>query len=443
MRRAQPKPADAPARPPAELLGAAPAAAEQPPEGAFVSGTTYAASIYGDLATADDMGGTGARAGGGNCRPRHAPAPGDPPLWVTDPQSPATGSPVSNTGDRTYNGQPATTVGLDWLHLSGPSQHLQTVLRICRQVFGLQRDEWADGPGLMFYKDTYRHPLGLVLCYTRDPSERNGQHCTLSIPGTAFPVLGIEHVLVLNTELHGCGFRGTRVDLRMDWHGEGLTLIEEMTAACRAGHLARLRSWEPKEAYGREGRTAYGCNLGKRESPVFYRAYDKGLEQGDRKEGEWVRLELELKGDRAATFMLDLAKMAGSGYFEWDKLTAGVLFGHVDFREGDKQQRISTRRQCGFWRDLVANIETVTYLPERTKTTMDKHWAWLQRCVLPCLDAVMQNAGLDPEQLWDLLSDGLEPMVDAMLRPVVYEYVQHFKLGQTEGPVWYDGRGAA
>ncbi len=319
------------------------------------------------------------------------------------------------------------TIGIDWMRWSGPSEQVEHVRRYLSDTLDLSREEWQHHmPGFWFYAERYSHPYGVNICFTSEKEGRNCEHCTIELTGDAIQRAGVITALEVNRDLAGRGFAATRFDVYVDWEGEDIQLIEEVHGACNHGHLCMLRSWSVQESTGDSARSGYTVYLGSRQSDVLYRFYDKGLEQGGGKSGVWIRAELELKKERSRALALELAQL-DNGYQGWEALAAGVWAGHVDFREGSKQQRRSSRRQCDFWKRLIEDIESIRYRVTRTKTDMDRHREWLRRCVFPLLQAVSKRTDLDMCQMWDELAADVEPMVDADTRPLVWEYVQYLR----------------
>lgn len=93
----------------------------------------------------------------------------------------------------------------------------------------------------------------------------------------------------------------TRLDVSFDDH-DGLLDIEQLMSDARAGeYVSKWRGGDVTYGIGEDtGRTVL---FGSRKSEVLLRIYDKAAERGFTDGRHWIRVELQLRRDRAAAFL--------------------------------------------------------------------------------------------------------------------------------------------
>lgn len=107
----------------------------------------------------------------------------------------------------------------------------------------------------------------------------------------------------------------TRIDGYIDYVDQGKVLYTNAKASCEIDELCRMRS------YGDNSRRTVGkrpdrlhLNLGRRDSSVCGRIYDKGLEtKSTTFAGQWERLEIEWKGNRVQEVARQLYRRVKNG----------------------------------------------------------------------------------------------------------------------------------
>jgi len=151
------------------------------------------------------------------------------------------------------------------------------------------------------YEDSWISPdLGNARVMVSRPGDRMGIH--IQLPGQALSALGWKKALQICRELVGSV---TRIDIACDCKGQSdatdiYGALIAKTAVTRAQKYALM--------VGNTGKTVY---VGSRASERFLRVYDKAAQTGTA--GNWTRIELECKGDRAkwiAAYVLDEGERA-------------------------------------------------------------------------------------------------------------------------------------
>jgi DNA relaxase NicK len=145
-----------------------------------------------------------------------------------------------------------------------------------------------------------------ITVYSTDSSSRLG--CHVVIPGSALLSLrerGIGADVLLQ-KVVAARAKVTRLDLAKDAQDEAFQLIQ-LSQELETGHWtgAAQKASTVKSSDG--GMT---CYIGSRQSERFIRVYNKGVESGQG--GDWIRLELETKGETANLIAHGLADGASN-----------------------------------------------------------------------------------------------------------------------------------
>ena len=289
----------------------------------------------------------------------------------------------------------------------------------------MSREGWGRGErGMHFFEASDKHAVGVLLLYSDDraPGHAHPGRMAVMLSGEAIQHLGQEAALWLNAELHRLGFHATRCDSRIDLYGDGITLIDDVLAACEAGELCRLRTHALRTDKTRGRLKKHGVNLGTREgSGRYIRIYDKGLEQGDRGPGQWVRIELEATESIGRQLGADLA---GCVPCERRAKLAGAILGAVDFRERKAGETALARRpRVGWWQQLCWLARRCVYRSERTKTSGARRVGWLRSTVLPQIQAIADATGYELGQALDMLCGQVVPAAEPMKDPASHELI--------------------
>ena len=185
--------------------------------------------------------------------------------------------------------------------------------------------EWVETSGLYSYKYGAEHSTGIKVFWSDDM--KMGIHTVYS--GTA---LRNVNALELIATLWALGAKFTRIDVCNDDFGEGITTVRDYVEMYQSGdYEGRKRSWHEIKS-GNGGHTFY---IGSRQSERMIRIYDKGSEQGLDAD-QWVRVELELKGD-AAVGLAQHIGFYGANMQEID--FAGLMNAFVVFPNSTAWQR--------------------------------------------------------------------------------------------------------
>lgn len=248
---------------------------------------------------------------------------------------------------------PGIYVGLDWLRFTGPEEWRGKLRDSLQEAAGTKPERTR---GAAFFREGLIWKPGVMLSWSH-PSKI----CQVDFQGGRLRLMDGERRIKIFRTLMGMGMKPTRIDAFIDFVDKGLDLYENAKASCERDELCRMRS------YGDNSRRSVGkspdrlhLNLGRRDSPVCGRIYDKGLETKTTKTaGRWERLEIEWKGDRVVEF----AQRLYYARDEWEAFLTSFVLGAVDFREVNGQSKLSRRPRCDWWERVLNGHEEMRAAP--------------------------------------------------------------------------------
>lgn len=193
-------------------------------------------------------------------------------------------------------------IRIDWLTVTKTGGEAVTTLNralYCANeildMIGLERTDFpVPGKAAAFYQYNLKYAEGLWVDVSTN----------LDIQGIRVTMSG-SYLLTVKTypiikNIKDFGLNVTRVDVAIDVKGAGVT-VPQFAEAYRKGHTGR--KYVNSYVEGTTGSTFY---IGSRTSEKMVRIYDKAAESG--KEGDWIRFELECKGDSAIGALNSLYK---------------------------------------------------------------------------------------------------------------------------------------
>jgi DNA relaxase NicK len=189
------------------------------------------------------------------------------------------------------------------------------------------------------YKTAYRNGYG-ALCQWN--TERPEMRVLTQYSGTTLARYQDENIRPTSLlQLHAIkdGSRLTRIDLAFDLHDTGLSISEQYESLKRGN--AKAATSKANLIVGVTGGTT--LYIGSRQSDKFLRIYDKAAEQEI--PGDWVRVELEIKGDTAQALGKQIS-MASE--YELAAIAKGMLWSMVQFPDEIWQNLCSESSPVGF-----------------------------------------------------------------------------------------------
>lgn len=202
---------------------------------------------------------------------------------------------------------------------------------------------------------------------------------------------------ILN-RVYDWGGKLTRMDIAFD-DMVGLLNVDIMYDKIRDGEI--VTRWRKVTRLnginvGNSLKTGDTLSVGSRASQAYLRIYDKKLERetkGFDVTGidHWVRVELELKAEKADHFGKILAETArGSEAGSASQLCSNLLMGMIDFKDTDPLDSNKSRWQTArFWAEFVCATAKIKLSIPKVQKTLDDSKEWVQKTVSPTLAMIV------------------------------------------------------
>lgn len=205
----------------------------------------------------------------------------------------------------------------------------------------------------------------------------------------------------------GRGGKITRIDIALDDFDSILDMdriyekliLGEVTTRWR--RVARIEG----AMMGEGQKTGYTVNVGSRVSESFLRIYNKLLEQRARNVdtgdiAHWVRVELELKGEKADVFGRVLAATATNEIEKTaGELCAELLLGLIDFKEANEAETNKSRWQTSlWWGEFVHTTRKLKLSIPKDKKTLQDSKDWIEKSVSSTLSMIILSRDDDQGQ---------------------------------------------
>lgn len=199
----------------------------------------------------------------------------------------------------------------------------------------------------------------------------------------------------------------TRLDLAIDDKGCKYYSVNDVREICDSDRcMTRFRKYRPEYERSFNGEmTGNTLYIGKRQSEVFLRIYDKRLEQIQKAKKDvgfdWVRWELELKKDRANMVVKHLLSGIALG-----AVAIGILSNYfrIIIRDNDNVTRCTTDP---VWERFVENVSKLRLTVGKAEKTLDSRKEWISKQCMPTISAIIASDNGDLSFITDRLSDSL------------------------------------
>lgn len=331
-------------------------------------------------------------------------------------------------------------VSFDWLSFTITEINcLDSILAL----FGYSRDDFNELPhGGNGYKSQLRLN-GSSLSVYYDGREDMGVH--IQVPGSAISELirSFKSTLEVDTpfgQAYEIDFESTfmrelissvlkfghftRIDLAVDDIGASYFTTDDICDFWSQNRIVtRFRSIDIRTRYSSFNvKTTHTVYFGNRKSDIFFRIYDKQLEQNGKNRytdvpmitTPWVRWEMECKGSYADSVAKEFLNGSDLG-----DLAVGILSHYFRIINLDD----SNRSRCSSfdrWQDFIRDVSPLKlFVPQEEKTLEDKK-AWINKQVAPTFAAILLADGGSLEFFEKISIDGLKRMKKNLRRLVDY-----------------------
>jgi hypothetical protein len=314
-------------------------------------------------------------------------------------------------------------VGVDWLTGSVRVEHLETVTRRLKSLFGRmpervkrgmhgydERLEWPEQGGRILVDSS------LQRC-----EDHHAGRVTVQIEGEGCGRIGRDELLSLMRLMQRCRVKWTRVDVYYDDFRRRKDPREIFEAIDNGeGELPNVIGIRKHAIYHKwdMGKTSgYTLNLGGRESEKYVRIYDKKLEsKGER---DCVRYEVECKGFAAQVLGAVLAEAEDGEAFA---RVAGEYVGAIGFcRRPGKDRHRSRMKVFSWWKGIRDEIGCAVWAKKQGMIrSIGKAKKWAERQVATSLAMIQGAVGVAEFDRWmcDLLVKGTRRLSPVHMRQI-------------------------
>ena len=224
----------------------------------------------------------------------------------------------------------------------------------------------------------------------------------------------------------------TRLDLAIDNVDDLYYDVSELSEILKykERYVSKFRSGYETKSFMDGGHTVY---MGKRESDVMLRVYDKKMEQNNKHKNKdidypWVRWELEIKGKKAQKVCDYIAE--GKNITE---LCFGTLSNYLRIIVPDNENKSRCTTDAK-WEDFLQGVEKVSLSVPTVKKTLDEKMTWFSKQCAPTLAAFIFSEYGDMSYIYNNLDEWLLK-ANAELRNLIIE-----KMGFESAVVQYGQR---
>jgi hypothetical protein len=302
-------------------------------------------------------------------------------------------------------------IGVDWLTVTGPEECASDVVEALAALS--DRSLWVDlgqGGG---YSHRAKLPTGVRLSLGR--TDGSGRFM-LDVNGAACATLGAVAVHDL-ARVAGMGGTFTRLDLRCDFRGDSVSLLDDVVRSCDADHFRSVKQWQRFPIKGEGGIVVGdGVILGSYGSTRFVRVYDKGLQTETDVAGRWIRWEAQLRSIFAHQAALDVFC---ADLDDLPTTAAPHMYHVVDFRIGDRGRNQNRLDRPAWWLSLLDGVSDACVSREPRLVEFERWAEALRDQFGRAMVAASRRSGISVGQLSEWLLDGLEPTAGTLKNPVV------------------------
>lgn len=270
-----------------------------------------------------------------------------------------------------------------------------------------------NGYGGMGYTES-AHVLDGARIFWHPDKPELGIHVRLN--SQSLPLTGLTAIGALNV-VSGLGGKITRLDIAFDDTDGGLDIDHMYKMLLNGDVQTRFRKVARiiGDRIGENQRVGDTVNVGSRTSEAFIRIYDKRLQMISKDEkwdefDHWVRVELELKGEKAHCFSGLLAETAlavtnGTA----GELCAGLLLGLLDFKERGGQDTNKSRWETAeWWFSFLSGAKKKKLSIPIAQKTLSGIKRWVHNQVAPSLAVVLlSSADSEMESGYDFIMNAI------------------------------------
>lgn len=234
----------------------------------------------------------------------------------------------------------------------------------------------------------------------------------VSLPSSALDNLDCS-IEALVSDLNSLGMTFKRVDFAWD-DTTGLLDMKVIGSAIERGQFVtrwKRDNWN----YQKNGKGGQTWSFGSRSSDSYLRIYDKAAEQNAKGKtffGHWVRVELELKDERANAAITEiLANRSG-----WRQKAGGWLLGLIDFKVPGQDSNRSRWQTASWWSAFLNFAQKARIFVSRWIPNAEDLREWIEKQVTPSLFVLLEVIGW--QNLLRMIGEASERLKEKHLRMI-------------------------
>lgn len=242
--------------------------------------------------------------------------------------------------------------------------------------FGADNDRWYDDPSKA------RHDMGICVNFSgqgcRAFETEGGDWLHLfrrfqgDIPWSAVKESAVDFCRVFKKDRR---FNITRLDLAFDDHTDLIDIHRVELDVRDRNYVSKSTkteiTWSDDQDTDIQG---LSVGIGSKKSKVYVRIYDKAAERGF-KDRHWVRVELQLRDDRAFVAMAQILHTQHVG-----RTVAGILRNYVTFRTPTGDTNKSRWPIAYYWQRVIGTMEKLSlWISPGEPYNIHKSEVWLKK----------------------------------------------------------------
>lgn len=293
-------------------------------------------------------------------------------------------------------------------------------------ALGLSHLNWQDTTGARGYRSRKYYDCISIHYDGRDDMgvwcEMSGQGCRAF---ESFSELGWDKLFkfILDNDLHM-----TRLDVAYDDHTGVLDIQQVAEDTRRQRYISKSDKWSIQESGSTNEPDVVGLTvqIGSSRSAVLFRIYDKAVERGADDGQHWVRIEMQLRDERAAQF-IQIPKPIGEAF-------CGVLLNYLRYVVPSEDTNKSRWEMTDYWRELIGDAEKISlYTAPGTEYNEERCRNFVVNLAGNAIDACIKMYGLS--DFGDMIKNR-----DCQQNPKYQRIVERYRMEHMAADVreWFD-----
>jgi len=275
---------------------------------------------------------------------------------------------------------------IDWLSFTSRIDSVESILNL----LGLVDIKFVDMYGMQGFQNRLNYE-GISIhynstCFEGVWVEMSGQGCRAFETFSSLDWFEIFSFIVDEPD----NYNITRLDVAYDDHTGILPINSIAHDVKKCNFVSKFQPRSITCTYS-AGNVGYTIDCGSRKSAIKFRIYDKAFERHREDEGHWVRFEVQMRDERALSFLKLLT------FDNLGELFLGVITNYIRFVRPTKNDTNKRRWELRkYWSDFIGAVEPIRLW---TKCTLDYNLAKCEDYVyIQCgnaLDTLIKIKGVE------------------------------------------------